>query len=593
MEKPRSHEINDEAKNYLRSFFSPPWNVEEIIPDYGLDFRITIVEEGKVTENFFFIQLKGTDNLKEIKDHFVFDIDVKHLLYFLKFIDPIIFLLYDTQTNSGYWINVQQYCRDVLNKEDSNWINQKYKRIKIPKNQILTDLDSIKKNILTGIIENSRTFTEKLEWYEGYEKELNNIEKIEELINKEEIDAIKKRIHVSILYFKMDDSEKMQEQFYAIYQQHRNDMNHLQAILAILTCSNIFSIFDIRPFLRLCKEGIKISKDLDNELYFDVFTFFWNYYISFSLIKEKLPILISRVQTIKKEIAVDDYIKFIWDFQNMEINKQLNEVNKKLMEILNKLLENGNIVEFLVLQLHIIQIEVFLNYTLKPFLENKIIQKNLEQHLILIKSVIKVAEKLENEDILLQTYLILGGYFELMDLEKGKDLYLKGLALAKEIKHQDYIRRFEYNIAHLGEELIPLTIDDIRKSSLSDNIQIIKQKFNNVDLIEDSRIKDATKMGLEDLDPLNYLKYCEFLLIAYNPSPLGYALQLYSLGWKTLGCKKKNVKIEPGNLKNLFKIFKKQFCINCDLRKQRSEDFDPPMKFLEEMYDSLNKIKKP
>lgn len=66
MEKPRSHEIDDEAKNYLRRFFSPPWNVEEINPDYGLDFRITIVEEGKVTENFFFIQIKGTDKLKEI-----------------------------------------------------------------------------------------------------------------------------------------------------------------------------------------------------------------------------------------------------------------------------------------------------------------------------------------------------------------------------------------------------------------------------------------------------------------------------------------------------------------------------------------------
>lgn len=593
MEKPRSHEIDEEAKNYLRSFFSPPWNVEEINPDYGLDFRITIVEEGKVTENFFFIQLKGTDKLKETKDYIVFDIDVKHLSYFIKFIDPILFLLYDTQTNTGYWINVQQYCRDILNKEDPNWIDQKYKRIKIPKGHILINLDSIKENIFIAIKENSRTFTEKLEWHEGYENELNNIEKIEELMNRDEIDAIKKRIHLSILYFKMDDSEKMQEQFYAIYQQNRHDENHLQAILAILTSSNVFTISDIRPFLKLCVEGIKTSKSLDNDLYLDIFTFFKNYYISFSLIKEKLPILISRVQAMKKEIPIDEYIKFIWDFQNIEINKRLYKVNKELMEVLNKILDKRHIFEFLVLQLHVIQIEVFLNYTIKPFIEEKIIQKSIEQHLPLIKSVLKVAEMLEHEDILLQSYLIIGGYFELLDLEKGKELYVKGLKLAKKINHQHYIKRFEYNISHLGEKFEPLKIDDIRESSLSDNIQIIKQKFNNIDSIEEQHIKMAIKLGLDDLNPLKYLKYCEFLVIAYYPSPLGISLQLYSLGWKSLGCSEKNIKVEPGNLENLFNVFKKQFCQDCELRKPRNEEFDPPMRFIEEMYEAINKIKKP
>ncbi|KKL13030.1 hypothetical protein LCGC14_2529840, partial [marine sediment metagenome] len=395
------------------------------------------------------------------------------------------------------------------------------------------------------------------------------------------------------LYFKMDDSKKMQEQFYAIYQQNRHDENHLQAILAILTSSNVFTISDIRPFLRLCVEGIKASKSLDNDLYLDIFTFFKNYYISFSLIKEKLPILISRVQAMKKEIPIDEYVKFIWDFQNIEINKRLYKVNKELMEVLNKILDKRHIFEFLVLQLHVIQIEVFLNYTLKPYIEERIIQKSIEQHLPLIKSVLKVAEKLEDEDILLQSYLIIGGYFELLDLEKGKELYVKGLKLAKKINHQHYIKRFAYNISHLGEKFEPLNIDDIRESSLSDNIQILKQKFNNIDSIEDQHIKLAIKLGLDDLNPLKYLKYCEFLVIAYYPSPLGISLQLYSLGWKSLGCSEKSIKVEPGNLENLFNVFKKQFCYDCELRKPRSEEFDPSMRFIEEMYDAINKIKIP
>lgn len=302
MERPRSHEIDNEAKNFLRNFFSPPWVVEEINPDYGLDFRITIAEEGKVTERFFFVQLKGTDLIKKTKKHIVFDIDVKHLLYFNKFVDPILFVIYDTNSDYGYWINIQQYCRDILDKKDPNWINQKYKRIKIRKDQKLTNLDVIKNNILNAIKENSREFTDKLEWYEGYEKNLNNVEKIEELINKDEVNAIKKRIHASILFFKMDDIKKMQKQFLAIYQQHRNDENHLQAILAILTSSNVFSIFDIRPFLRFCEDGIEISKKLDKKLYLDIFTFFKNYYIAFSLIKQKLPILKVNPKFLKKNM---------------------------------------------------------------------------------------------------------------------------------------------------------------------------------------------------------------------------------------------------------------------------------------------------
>lgn len=587
MKRPRAHEIDEEAKNFLRNFFSPLWIVEEVNPDYGLDFRITIVEDKKVTEKFFLVQLKGTDSIKSTKDYIVYDIDVQHLLVFNKILAPILFIIYDTQSHNGYWINIQKYCREILDDEDPNWINQKYKRIRIPKDQQLNDLNVIKKVIINAIKENLRFFTDRLEWHEGYERSLDNIEKIEELINKDEINAIKKRIHASILYFKMDDLDKMQEQFFAIYRQHRNDENHLQAILAILTSSNLFSIFDIRPLLRLCEEGHELAKQLNLELYFDIFTFFKNYYISFSLIKQKLPVLISRVQSINKSIPVDYYIKLIWDFENAEISRKLREVNKKIMEILNKIIKNGNIYEFLILQLYIIQVEVFLNYTLKPYLENEMFIQSLDQHLPLIKNILKIVEKLSEEDLLLQSYLIIGGYFELMDLNKGKDLYLKGLELAKKINHQHYIRRFNYNIKHLGEEFKPFTLDDIKDSLLSTNVKILRQGFSNIESITDPHLRGAIRIALDDLDPIKYLKFCEFLVIAYNPSLLGKAYGLYSLGWKEIGCIKKEVSIKPGNLSNLFELFNTKYCKDCKLIKPRSNDYNPPMKMLEEMFNSI------
>ncbi len=61
------------------------------------------------------------------------------------------------------------------------------------------------------------------------------------------------------------------------------------------------------------------------------------------------------------------------------------------------------------------------------------------------------------------------------------------------------------------------------------------------------------------------MKFCKFIVIAYNPTIIGITYGLYSLGWKTLGCIKKYVKIEPGYLKNLFDLFKKQIVKNVNL----------------------------
>ena len=54
-----------------------------------------------------------------------------------------------------------------------------------------------------------------------------------------------------------------------------------------------------------------------------------------------------------------------------------------------------------------------------------------------------------------------------------------------------------------------------------------------------------------------------------------------------IGCIKKEVSIKSGNLSNLFEVFKTQYCKDCELIKPRSNDYNPPMKILEEMYNSI------
>ena len=61
MKRPRQHVLEDESRLTLKNFLPSEWIVEDIRRDYGLDMQITIVDEEKVTNTVFCVQIKATD----------------------------------------------------------------------------------------------------------------------------------------------------------------------------------------------------------------------------------------------------------------------------------------------------------------------------------------------------------------------------------------------------------------------------------------------------------------------------------------------------------------------------------------------------
>jgi hypothetical protein len=131
----------------------------------------------------------------------------------------------------------------------------------------------------------------------------------------------------------------------------------------------------------------------------------------------------------------------------------------------------------------------------------------------------------------------------------------------------------------------------MRNFPISEVMQSIKDfYFRDIDAIPDTRIKEAMKIALRDIDPTEFLKHCEFLAIDYIQSPLGKVVGLYSLGGKTLMCLKKEKRIESANLELIFNHFKNEICKECEFKSPRADNWKATFGNLDEMRLNIYEI---
>lgn len=592
IKRTRSHELETLSEAYLLSFFSK-WVCNKYNPDYGLDYKITIVENEEVTKYFFFVQNKATDNIV-IKDNEInFVLDVKHILSFIEIPIPILLILYDAQNNSSYWLNLQRYYKEVLINEEEDWVTQKTKTLKIPLENKLRDLKIIKDMIITSSKELFRSITFEYEWFEGHERVLGTPEKVDKIIKKYESDFIQSNIFASLLNFRKGDLEKTEEHLYIVYKQKKEDLTHLQTILSII----LFSLptLGINPqfFIDLLNEGLELAIKLKNKVYENTFRFFISYTEAFLLFMEKLPLIIQKMYISEGKSNIDSFVQFIWDNQDAYLTGLLNIKINTMFQILKEVLEDGNLIEYIEMQLCIIFLDNFILSVIKNSTGKDILKRDHKQ-IEFINQLLRMIEKIDNIDLLLQAYLLLGGYFEQFDQEKCKSLYNKGLELAKQNNHEYYIKKFEYNIHEIGKPIKIPPLEEqrekVRNIPLKSFIEIQESKYSNIDSIEDEDLKSILKFAQKEMYILDILKYCENLNICYLPSPLGQAYGIFSLGVKTIACLIKKKRYESANLMNTIEHFKKNICNGCELRKPRDKNFKPPTKILDQMCDKIGKM---
>ncbi|WP_160319529.1 DUF4365 domain-containing protein [Herpetosiphon geysericola] len=133
----RKHVLEEESRKFVGNIIPSEWIIRGESPsDYGIDMQIELVLNERVTGASWSIQLKATDKLERKKDVVTYSFKTSTLAYFLARPERIIYIMYDAVDKVAYWIWIQEYIRNDLEK---TWLKQKTATVKIPKTNIFNN----------------------------------------------------------------------------------------------------------------------------------------------------------------------------------------------------------------------------------------------------------------------------------------------------------------------------------------------------------------------------------------------------------------------------------------------------------------------
>ena len=408
MKKPRIHAVDSLAVAYMKEMFSE-WVFNELPEDYSLDLIIQITEEEILTKHIFFIQSKGTDSIDISGDFVNYDIKTKYLKFYEILHIPVFVVRFDTVERVGYWINSQKFIRDLNNKKP-DWRNQKNIRLKIPVTNRLDDLTTLKNEIINSFNEMIVDFISKSDWFLGKESFLNDLEKMEEINEREEIRLIRQKLHLSQTSIQQNLREKGVQYLVEIYSLKKHNIEHLQAIYMLIVSKNILQVV-LQPhnLYELCKEGIEISQELNHDYFLLLFSFYEKLLKFTENVSLNLLLIghrhISTQQNIKLSDVVISYLKYV--SLNLEISlvSQRDEIFGDIKEMINK----GYHSESLILIFAMIMVENHKLSVLSQVVEEEIITNSMKGRITFLKKLEEIVLELNDVTILLPFYHHVGG----------------------------------------------------------------------------------------------------------------------------------------------------------------------------------------
>ena len=151
--RPRQHEIETEAVDFIRGKLPSRWTREEVKNDYGNDLFVEIFENGAATALEFRIQSKGHETFEiRHKDQVIQQLEISQLNYYDQLTLPVLLIAYSCKEKQAKYLWIKQYILKILDKEKPKWreLNGNSKiSIHIPLKNVFDETSSI--NILKHV----------------------------------------------------------------------------------------------------------------------------------------------------------------------------------------------------------------------------------------------------------------------------------------------------------------------------------------------------------------------------------------------------------------------------------------------------------
>ncbi|MGD0819412.1 MAG: DUF4365 domain-containing protein [Desulfomonilia bacterium] len=138
-------EIYRRAEKCFEKCLPPEWIPTKPRDDIGVDYWVQITRRGSPTPLSFFVQVKGTTNIKETGSSLVYSLSTKKLKQYMKTPLPVLFVLCDIREEEdadiAYFCWVREAIRDEVlagRVNEASWASQETVSLAIPIKQRLS-----------------------------------------------------------------------------------------------------------------------------------------------------------------------------------------------------------------------------------------------------------------------------------------------------------------------------------------------------------------------------------------------------------------------------------------------------------------------
>ena len=589
-QRARQQILEQESKGKI-SFLLSDWILNELPNDFGFDYDVRVTESNPekpdkqiVTGLSFYIQLKSTDD--DCENGFFQDLSVTDISLFLENSTPVLLVKYYSKCDSILYEIIHSYVWDVLDHDDPNWRENTVKRIKLTKK--IDDLQRIKKEIQEVNIRIIR----KLNYYNMGLGEGIHPSEYDNLRIRDLQEFKFKTLNVAFSEIQTGNEVRGIALLEEAYSSPNEDLLKFCAIINLILQLNPLLPENHKKIIKYSTEGIELSKTNGEDEFED--------FLKITICNIFLIQNITKIghllfaKTISKKNKGD--FSLLYDMDLIDLYQFQEKINKKIQFCLENMIKQNNIQGLVfssttLMDTIIYQVQKFVlaneDYLQietghrRPFIEN------FEKLLSLIK---------DENSIQFGYYKLAQYYFWICNYEKSEFFIQKAIDISKRLGYANNIGSYNQLLDDIKNKKSPsdprnrgqTNIDDItfaqfREATIRNlELQGIIIPTSAEDAGED-RFSDAIRLGLEDIDPSEYLKHCEHLRVGYlYPSMLGQNIGLPTLGPKMIWCKESGG-FEGVSLKIIFYGFTNDKCKNCTVKKPRDKDWICTWKTFEEI----------
>jgi hypothetical protein len=578
-QRTRQQILEQESKGKISLLLSD-WILNDLPNDFGFDYDVRVTEinpekpdKQLVTGLSFYIQLKSTD--ANCEDGFFQDLSVTDINLFLENSIPVVLVKYYSKCTTILYEIIHSYVWDVLDHDDPKWREDAGKRIKLTKK--LDDLQRLKKEIQDVKIRIIR----KLNYYNMGLGEGIPPSEYDSLRIKDLQEYKFKTLNVAFSEIKTGNEVRGIALLEEAYLSPNEDLLKFCASINLILQLNPLFPDNHKKIIRYSTEGIELSKKIGESEFVD--------FLKITICNILLVQNITKIgqllfaKTISKKNKGDFSLFYDMDLINLY---QLQEViNKKIQSYLENMIKHNNIQGLVfssvtLMDTIIYQVQKFVladeDYLKieaghrRPFIDN------FEKLLSLIK---------DENSIQFGYYKLAQYYYWICNYEKSEFFIQKAIEISTRLGYTNNLVAYTQLLDDIKNKKSPsdprnrspsnideVTFAQVREATIQ-SLELQGITIPTSDNAKEDQFADAIRLGLEDLDPSEYLKYCEHLRVAYlYPSMLGQNIGLPTLGPKVIWCKKYGA-VEGLSLKSIFGWFIESTCKQCDMRKSRDKDW--------------------